>query len=259
MAMTNHPGSGPFDRQWHVNGGGQPPLSPRNQPSSAPISLLERSSLLQGLPQDSLAQIAAAARRRSYRRGEVVFHQGDPGDTLLIIESGAVKVLVYSETGDETVLAIVGPGEFLGELALIDGEPRSAAVQAIEPVEAWSIRRDAFMQVVHAHPQTTDRLLAALAAKVRYLTMTVSDLAFLNLEGRLAKKLLELAADRGREVDGVTEIQLTLTQEELAGMVGATRASVNKVLGWYEDRGIITRVGRRIVIRDSDRLRQRIA
>ncbi len=222
------------------------------------LSTLSRSPLLEGLPEESLAQIAAGARRRSYRRGEVLFHQGDPGDALLILESGAVKVVVYSEAGDETVLAVLGAGESFGELALIDGEARSATVQALEAVEALSIRRDAFMQVVRSHPPTVERLLAALATKIRYLSNTVSDLAFLNLESRLAKKLLELAAERGKEVNGATEIQLALTQEELAGMVGATRASVNKVLGWYEDRGLISRTGRRIVVRDPEKLRARI-
>jgi CRP/FNR family transcriptional regulator, cyclic AMP receptor protein len=223
------------------------------------ISTLGKSLLLQDLPDDSLEQLAARARRRVYRRGEILFHEGDPGDALVILERGIVKVLVYAESGDETVLAIVGPGESFGELALIDGEARSATVQALEAVEALSIPRQVVLEAVWSHRPTCERLLCALAAKIRYLTTTVSDLAFLNLEGRLAKKLLELASDRGREVGGVTEIQLTLTQEELAGMVGATRASVNKVLGWYEDRGLIGRTGRRITVRDARRLQQRIA
>jgi CRP/FNR family transcriptional regulator, cyclic AMP receptor protein len=226
--------------------------------SATALSALAKSPLLEGLPEESLTQIAAGARRRTYRRGEVLVHQGDPGDAVFILETGTVKVLVYSDLGDETVLAILGPGESFGELALFDGEPRSATVQAIESVEALTIRRDAFLQIVRSHPATVDRLLGALAAKIRYLSATVSDLAFLNLEGRLAKKLLELATERGREVDGALEIQLALTQEELAGMVGATRASVNKVLGWYEDRGMISRSGRRIVVKDPERLRGRV-
>jgi len=227
--------------------------------TSAVLSTLAKSPLLQGLPQESLEQIATGARRRTYRRGEILVHEGDPGDTLVILESGTVKVLVYSENGDETVLSLVGPGESFGELALIDGEARSATIQAMEPVEALSIHRDAFMQVVRSHPPTCERLLCALAAKIRYLTTSVSDLAFLNLEGRLAKKLLELAADRGREVNGGREIAVNITQDELAAMVGATRASVNKVLGWYADRDIIGHTRRRIVVRDPDRLRARIS
>jgi len=227
--------------------------------SNTATSVLARLPMLEDLSLEILEQIAAGARRRTFRRGEVLCHEGDPGDALVVIVNGTAKVVVYSETGDETVLAIVGAGESFGELALIDGEPRSATVQALEPIEAFSIHRDAFMSVVHSHPPTAEKLLAVLAAKIRYLTTTVSDLAFLNLEGRLAKKLLELAAEHGREVNGEIEILLTLTQEDLAGMVGATRASVNKVLGWYEDRGIISRVGRRIVVRDREKLGRRIS
>src|SRR5690348_1423848 len=104
--------------------------------TSSVVSTLAKSPLLQDLPQEILEQIASGARRRTYRRGEVLFHQGDPGDALVILESGTVKVLVYSDNGDETVLSIVGPGQSFGELALIDGEARSATVQALEPVEA---------------------------------------------------------------------------------------------------------------------------
>ncbi len=219
---------------------------------------LAKSPLLRGLPSEALGRLAAVARRRTYRRGEVIFHQGDPGDTLFVLEAGRVKVFTYAESGDETLLAIVGPGECFGELALIDGEPRSATIQALELVEAVTISRGAFLGLVREHPQTAEYLLHALAAKIRYLTDVVSDLAFLDLEGRLAKRLLELAAEHGESHEGETLIELPLTQEELAAMVGATRASVNKLLGWYEDRGMIARRGRRIAVLQPDRLRARI-
>jgi CRP-like cAMP-binding protein len=220
---------------------------------------LARSTLLRDLPAEALEGLARAARRRSYRRGEVLFHQADPGDTLLVLESGRVKVFTYAASGDETVLSILGPGESFGELALIDGEPRSATVQALEPVQTVSVGRAAFLAVIREQPKAAERLLGALATKIRYLSDVVSDLAFLDLEGRLAKRLLELAAEHGRQ-DGIeVVIELPLTQEDLAAMVGATRASVNKLLGWYEDRGLIARRGRRISVIDPDRLRARIA
>jgi CRP/FNR family transcriptional regulator/CRP/FNR family cyclic AMP-dependent transcriptional regulator len=214
--------------------------------------------LLRGLPPDALATLTSIARRRTYKRGEVIFHMGDPGDTLFILESGRVKVYSYAESGEETVLAIVGPGSCFGELALIDGEPRSATVEALEPVEAVSIGRTPFQGLLQDHPQTGQFLLRVLAAKIRYLTGVVSDLAFLDLEGRLAKKLLELADEYGKpQADGVL-IDIVLPQDVLAHMVGATRASVNKLIGWYEDRGMIARRGRRIAVLQPDRLRSRI-
>jgi CRP-like cAMP-binding protein len=221
-------------------------------------STLVKSPLLRDLSQDALGRLAAAARRRIYKRGEVIFHEGDPGEALLVLESGRVKVFTYADSGDETLLAILGPGECFGELALIDGEPRSATIQAIEPVEAVSVGRAAFLALVREHPQTAEHLMHRLAAKIRYLTDVVSDLAFLDLEGRLAKRLLELAEKHGQDVGDEVLIELPLTQEDLAAMVGATRASVNKLLGWYEDRGMIARRGRRIAILQSDRLRARI-
>jgi CRP-like cAMP-binding protein len=103
-----------------------------------------------------------------------------------------------------------------------------------------------------------ERMLAALTASLRKTNQELADLVFLDLEGRLVKKLLELADEHGRETEGVVEIELPMTQEDLAAMIGATRASVNKLLGWYEERGAIRRLGRRIAITDPERLRRRI-
>ncbi len=222
--------------------------------------ILTRSPLLRDLPEEPVARLAAAARRRTYKRGEVIFHLGDPGDSLFILESGRVKVYTYAESGDETILSIIGPGECFGELALIDEQPRSATIQAMERVEALTIGRQAFRSVIREYPQAAEYLLRAMARRIRYLTEVVADLAFLDLDGRLAKRLLELAEDYGQKSGGETLIELRITQEELAAMVGATRASVNKLLGWYEDRGMIARRGPKIgiAVLQPDRLRAHI-
>jgi CRP/FNR family cyclic AMP-dependent transcriptional regulator len=220
--------------------------------------VLARSPMLANLPSDSLNSLASAARRRTYRRGEVIFHQGDPGDSLHFLTEGRVKVVLDAETGEEAVIAILGPGDCFGELALIDGEPRSATVETLEPVQTLSLSRNDFMSFIRANPRAAERMLVALASMVRRADESMADLVFLDLEGRLVKKLLELAEAHGRDVDGAIEIELPMTQEDLAAMIGATRASVNKLLGWYEDRGAIQRRGRRIAIFDQDRLRKRI-
>ncbi len=223
-----------------------------------PTEVFTRSPLLANLPPEALARLGGSARRRSYRRGEVIFHQGDPGDALHFIVDGRVKVVLDAETGEEAVIAILGPGESFGELALIDGEPRSATVETLEPVQTLSLARPDFMAFIRDNPQAAERLLVTLAGMVRRTDESMADLVFLDLEGRLVKKLLELADAHGRDVDGAIEIELPMTQEDLAAMIGATRASVNKLLGWYEDRGAIQRRGRRIAIFDQDRLRRRI-
>ena len=219
---------------------------------------LARSPLLRGLAEEDLARLAGRARRRTYRRGEVIFHQGDPGDAVHLIQRGRVKIALGAESGEEAVVAILGPSDSFGELALLDGEPRSATVEALEPVETVSLGRDDFLQFLQANPPAMERLLRALAATVRGANGELADLVFLDLHGRLVKKLLDLAADHGRPVDGAIEIELPMTQEDLAAMIGATRASVNKVLGWYEAQGAIERRGRRIAILDPERLRRRV-
>jgi CRP/FNR family transcriptional regulator, cyclic AMP receptor protein len=222
------------------------------------MDALSRSPLLGKLPGDSLSSLATVARRRTYRRGEVIFHQGDPGETLHVLQSGRVKIVIDSEAGNEALLNIMGPGECYGELSLIDGGVRSATVEALEQVETIVLQRRDFMELVEQNPRAFTSLLINLAGMARRLSDEVANLASLDLEGRLAQKLIDLAARFGKPVGDGTEIDVPLTQEDLAAMIGATRTSVNKVLGWYEDQGAIQRVGRRIVVRDRERLRRRI-
>jgi CRP/FNR family transcriptional regulator, cyclic AMP receptor protein len=226
--------------------------------SPTDVDTLSRSSVLGGLPRAELEQLAAAMRRRSYRQGEVVFHQGDPGDTLHLVYRGRLKIVLASATGDEAVLAIVGPGDLFGEMALLDGGPRSATVVALEPVETATLTRGDFLALLRRSPAAVNGLLAALARVIRQTDEDVGDLMFLDLQGRLAKKLLELAEAHGRQANGI-EIQVPLTQEELAAMIGATRPTVNQLLGFYQNRGAITRSGRRIVILKPEILRRRIS
>jgi CRP/FNR family transcriptional regulator, cyclic AMP receptor protein len=221
---------------------------------------LARIPLLQDVPEEALGQLTRSLRRRTYHRGEVIFHQGDPGDTLHLVRNGRVKVVIPAETGDEVLLAILGPGDCFGELALLDGEPRSASVVAMESVETLVLGRQEFLTFFRSNPETAERLMMNLARIIRRVNEDVADLAFLDLPGRLAKKLLELADSYGQPMEGGRGIEITvpLTQEELAGMIGATRPSVNKVLGWYEDQGSIERRGRRIAILRPDALRRRV-
>jgi CRP/FNR family transcriptional regulator/CRP/FNR family cyclic AMP-dependent transcriptional regulator len=220
---------------------------------------LSRISLLRDVSPDDLHQISRSMRRRSFHRGEVIFHLGDPGDTLHLIRQGRVKVVVPSESGEEVVLAILGQGDCFGELALLDGGPRSATVIAMEPVETLVLGRKDFLDFVKTRMEMAEKLVVNLARIIRRTNEDIADLAFLDLPGRLAKKLLDLADAHGVPDGGKgIEISVPLTQEELAGMIGATRPSVNKVLGWYEDQGAIQRRGRKIAILKPDVLRKRV-
>lgn len=224
-----------------------------------PASALTRSALFRDVPYEALQGLLPIAHPRTFRRGELIVRQGDPGDTFFVILSGEVKVLVGAQTGDQAMVAIFGPGDCFGELSLIDGEPRSASVEAIEDIEALVVWRSEFVSYMELNPQITQHLLHTLAGRIRRTSELAADLAFLDIAGRLAKTLLDLGRDHGRpRTGGAVEIELSLTQTDLAAMVGATRESVNKLLSWFEERGAIERHGRQIIIVDSELLRQRI-
>jgi len=203
-------------------------------------SLLQKLPILAGLSVDQIEELESALRPRRYQKGEVVFHRDDPGDSLYIIDDGAVRIGLTSSDGREVTLTVLGTGGFFGELALLDGEPRSADAVAVEPTRLLRLQRETFLRFLEGHPATAPVLLATMSRQIRRLTDQVYDAAFLDLPSRLAKAILNLAVAAGGGPDGVS---LRLTQTELASMVGATRESVNKWLRFYQRRGII-RLGR---------------
>ncbi len=206
----------------------------------AAIEALERVQLFAGLDRTALERLATGLRTRRFRRNEVLFHQGDPGDALFIVTAGAVKIMLPSEEGDEAILATVRPGAFFGELALLDGAPRSATAVAMEPTETLVLPRDRFRLLIDTEPATRDALLAALAGELRRLTDHVEELHFLDMTGRMAARLLRLAQGTGAAgPDGSVRLDGPYTQGDLASMIGATRQSVNKLLGQFVDEGLI--------------------
>ncbi len=219
------------------------------------IDALGRCRLFSGLERSSMATLAHSLRTRRFRRGEVLFHQGDSGDALFILVAGAVKVVLPSEEGDEAILATLRPGDFLGELALLDGAERSATAVALEPTETLVLPRARFRELVGREPAIRDALLGAVAAELRRLTVQFGELHFLDLTGRLAARLAWLAEDQGvRHVDGTIVLDAPLTQSDLAAMIGATRQSVNKLLGLFVDDGLLRVERDSIVILDQERL-----
>jgi CRP/FNR family transcriptional regulator, cyclic AMP receptor protein len=216
---------------------------------------LGRCRLFAGMGEPSLQAIARTLRARRFRRGEVLFHEGDPGDALFVVASGAVKVVVPSEDGEEAILATLRRGDFLGELALLDGAPRSASAIALEPTEALTLPREQFRALVAGEPAIRDALLAAVAGELRRLTTHVAELHFLDLTGRLAARLARLADEHGeRQPNGEIRLDAPLTQSDLAAMIGATRQSVNKLLGEFEADGLLRMERDSIVVPDLARL-----
>jgi CRP/FNR family cyclic AMP-dependent transcriptional regulator len=220
-----------------------------------PTEALSTMPLFRGLGDDALESIARGLRVRRFRRGEVIFHLGDPGDALFIVTSGAVKITLPSETGDEAILATLRPGDFFGELALLDGAPRSATAAALERTETLVLPRQRFRELIATEPVIRDALLSSLAAELRRLTLHVEELHFLDIAGRLAARLRRLADEQGaRQSDGTIRLNAPLTQSDLASMVGCTRQSVNKLLGMFADDGLVRLERDAIVILDQERL-----
>jgi len=203
-------------------------------------AVLSRIPFFAGLDGAALDRLAAGTRTRRFRRGEVIFHAGDPGDALFIIISGEVKISLPSEAGDEAIIATLKPGEVFGELALLDGAPRSATASALSATEAVVLPRDRFRELIATEPVVRDALLASLAGELRRLTIHVEELHFLDLTGRVAARLVRLAEESAPQgADGTIHLRSSLTQGELASMVGCTRQSVNKLLGQFADEGLV--------------------
>jgi CRP/FNR family cyclic AMP-dependent transcriptional regulator len=220
--------------------------------------------LFAGLDEATIAVVAGALRRRRYKRGEVIFHAGDPGDALFIVARGAVKITVLPEDGTEpAILATIEPGGFFGELALLDGAPRSASASALGSVEALILGRSAFDRLVDEQPNLRHALLVSLAHEIRRLTGQIEDLHFLDLPGRLARHLIRLSPADGGSSDDLPEGEIRrpwpYTQGELAGMIGGSRQSVNRLLADFVAQGLLRFEGDELVIPDPRRLAQAAA
>ena len=220
------------------------------------LELLVQVPLFAGLTPAELDGLAALIRRRSYAAGEVIFHEGDAGTALYIIEEGEVKVVLGSPKGQDVVPELLGPGEPVGELALLDGEPRSADAVAKEASRLFILQREDFLRFVAEHPRVAASLLAVISRRLRRTNQLLHDMAFGDVRTRLLRVLLKLAQTRSQPgPQGVVIIASPLTQTELAEMAGATRESINKWLRYYTQKGLLRHHRRQITLTDLKRLR----
>src|SRR6266513_414326 len=225
----------------------------RRMPEQRVAEHLRRLPLFSRLPESELAEIADRVRTKSFKRGEMIFRKDDPGTHLYMVLDGGVKIALPGEFGQEALVAIMRPGEFFGELALFDRSPRSASATALEDTRAALLAGDDFLAYLESHPASFRVVLETLARTIRRLSDRVEDLIFLDVPSRVAKYLLDLVRSSGGDGN-----ELTLTQDELAAFIGASRVSVNRVLGDLERREIISIRRRRIAIKDADRLAKEV-
>lgn len=217
------------------------------------------SPLFHGIEEDELTRIAQTMNRRRFRRDEVIFHEGDPGDSLHIVVDGRVKITRESAGGEEAIVAILSPGDSFGEIVLLDGAPRSASATAMEATETMTMPRSMFVELVEGGSPFRAQLLTGLAQRVRRLTNQLAEVHFLDLAGRLALQLTRLAEESAPGQPTDVGLPANLTQSDLAAMVGGTRQRVNQIIGDFVDEGLITMDGGGMTIRDLDRLRARAA
>ena len=219
--------------------------------------LLRQVSIFTAMRDEELNALAACLGRRIFARGMLLYQRGSLAQSLYVIESGGVRIFALSDTGHEITLEVHGPGECFGEHALLDGNLRTTGAVALEKTVTYTLNRDDFLRCLERYPQVTRRVITLLAHRLDHVTAYAENLAFLDVAGRVAAVLLELAARQG-VTHGSVEIKLHLTQADLATWVCATREMVNKVLHGYRDQGLVTIEGQTIVVLNLDGLKCKI-
>lgn len=213
-------------------------------------------SLLALLEDDDRRELEARAGRRRYKAGSTLLHEGAPGSEVLVLLSGRVKVTVTTPDGREIVLQFCGPGELIGDLAVIDPGARSGTVEALEPVEALGISAPDFQAMIDTRPGFALALLRGLVRRFRNADRMRVEFAGAQTLGRVAARLVELVDRHGEPVEGGIAITLPLTQEELAGWTGSSREAIAKALHTLRALGCIRTERRRIIVLDEEGLRR---
>jgi len=221
------------------------------------VNSLAKCPLFANASGETLRDVAGALRRRRFRRNEVIFHQGDPGDSLHIVAVGAVKIVLPSSEGEEAIIATLRAGDFFGELSLLDGAPRSATATALEPAETLVLPRGIFMQLLESDSGLREALLTGVARELRRLTSHVEELHFLDLAGRLAMRLTRLAREADPDASGEVRLDWPFTQSDMAAMIGGTRQSVNRLLADLLEDDLVRIEPDNLVITDLDALARR--
>ncbi len=212
--------------------------------------------LFSGVDRAGLDEISRIARRRRYRRGSSIFFQGDPGDSLIVILSGAVRIFGVAEDGREKTLSILEKGDFFGEMGVLDGAPRSAGAEALRDCEVVIIDRARFVGLLKTAPGLATDVLLALVERLRRTNQDLERLAFRDARGRVVEGILQLSLAHGEQTGAGVRFSLRLTHQQLASYIGVTRETVTRVLSELQDAGLVVFDGeKRIVVPDPDGLR----
>jgi CRP/FNR family cyclic AMP-dependent transcriptional regulator len=211
----------------------------------SPIDVLKSVPLFSHLGEDDVRAFAALTRERTYPKGSVIVFEDDPGDALYLVASGQVKVVLIGEDGREVILSVLGEGTFFGEMALLDNQPRSAHVIAMEESRLLLLRRDDFQARILQSPAVAISLLGELSGRLRLADEKIGSLVLLDVNGRVAALLLRLAEDEGGDT-----ITKKLTHHTIAQMIGSSRETVSRTMRALVERDIITVNRREITVQD---------
>lgn len=212
--------------------------------------LLRGSFIFRDVDESAVDRLAGVAQLRSLERGQLLFSQGDDGNALYAVASGLVRIWIGGAAGKELTLAMMEPGDVFGEIALLDGLSRTTSATAAADCTLLVLSRAPFLEVLRADGNLAQHLIELLCERMRNNTETISDFAFLDLRGRLARKLHELAIAHGEQTKTGILIGLKLSQSELAQMLGVTREAVNKQLHAWADKHVLRLDKGKVVVRD---------
>ncbi len=235
-------------------------MAHRNKPGGPPVAQPQRdvkrtalrtSPLFQAMQPEELDAILGFATERRVRRGQMIVQKGDAGSSMMAVLTGRVRISAVNAEGKEITLNVINPGEVFGEIALLDGQPRSADAYAIDDTSLLVVERRHFMPFLASNQTLASRLLAVLCEKLRSTSMALEQIALFDLETRLARLILKLAADYGRPSADGTRIEMKLSQRDISNLVASSRESVNKQLGHWRDSGVLALEGGYIVVRRS--------
>ena len=218
------------------------------------IEVLQGMPLFAGLSNRELQTIAQITKQRRYDRYQVIIKAGDRGTALFLLTSGAVRVTVGGSLGKELILGVLYPHDFFGEMALLDGLPRSATVTALEESEVLVISQKDFLECIRKVPQVAAKMIVTLSLRLRQTDQKVGNLAFLKAPRRVARTLLDLAQGQGQRVPGGIALNLPFTRQELAELAGVTRETLTRLLMKFQELGILTIERRKLFIPDPKKL-----
>jgi CRP/FNR family transcriptional regulator, cyclic AMP receptor protein len=223
------------------------------------LQLLSQTPLFAGVAAPDLEPLLTDFRLRRYAMDSYIFREGDPGNHLHLVATGEVKISRTTEAGGEVIFAVLGTGDIFGELAVLqENAVRSADAQTLAETECFLLHRQALVAFLQAHPAVMWRVITVLSDRIRRKDEAYSDLAFNDIPGRVARKLLELAAARDEPVGAETRVTVPLSQRTLAGLVGASRENVNRALGRFASLGVIRLERGHITLLRPEELRRRI-